>query len=417
MLGRVVWVSAAAWAVCGISFSGEFSTFCATQASGQVYCWGNNQYGNLGVSSSVLFSAFPVQLPGVTNASFVHGGMLRTCVVDVGGEAKCTGKAYLGDGTALDAYGLVRVKDGNRVAVKVFAGDGPSCVLSKSGGVRCWGANHFGGLGDGTTTTRLRPVPVLGFETSGVLDVGMGFYHICLLTVVGRVRCAGQNLYGQLGSNMPISSSVVSKPVGNPKIVTSVVACGGWHCCALSTSNGVGCWGFDKFGQLGQGIPTGYSQVPVQPNGFGPGAVVDIQLGAFTTIAIMAANRTVMYCGTGGYGGLGAIGHYTPTLLSAKLTGVQEVRGGFMTVCVISRVGRVLCAGADGYGQLGRGLPLGDSLSLGPVVGLPATRAPTANPSSTKYPTRRPSRRRTRHPTRRPSSRYPTTSIYPSQSG
>lgn len=78
----------------------------------------------------------------------------------------------------------------------VAAGGKHTCVLTTSGGVKCWGYNAEGQLGDGTTTSRLTPVAVVGLST-GVTAVTAGLAHTCALTTSGGVKCWGWNVYGR----------------------------------------------------------------------------------------------------------------------------------------------------------------------------------------------------------------------------
>lgn len=83
-------------------------------------------------------------------------------------------------------------------AIFVDAGSSHSCALTRQGGVKCWGYNTFGRLGDGTNETRNLPVDVVGLS-SGVKAIAVGGDFTCAFTAGGGVKCWGYNAQGQLG--------------------------------------------------------------------------------------------------------------------------------------------------------------------------------------------------------------------------
>ena len=124
-------------------------------------------------------------------------------------------------------------------------------VLSVNGGVRCWGYNLYGQLGNGGTSNVLT-VPSVNV-ISGAWQISAGYYHTgVVLSVTGGVRCWGYNYFGQLGNGG--TSDVLAVPCVD--VISGVwqIACGFFHACVvLIVNGGVRCWGRNLYGQLGNG--------------------------------------------------------------------------------------------------------------------------------------------------------------------
>ena len=97
--------------------------------------------------------------------------------------------------------------------------------------MHCWGDNHYGQLGNGTTTDSATPVSVVGL--SGVTAITAGFDHTCALTADQTVRCWGDNYYGQLGDGTKWTNSATPVSVVGLSGVTAITA-GDDHTCALT---------------------------------------------------------------------------------------------------------------------------------------------------------------------------------------
>jgi Regulator of chromosome condensation (RCC1) repeat len=126
-----------------------------------------------------------------------------------------------------------------------------SCAVTSAGAAKCWGANDLGQLGDGTTTPRLTPVGVSGL-TSGAAAIATVKDHTCVLTIAGGMKCWGLNINGELGDG---TTTQRLTPVDVSGLTSGVaaMAVGFEHTCALTTAGGMKCWGLLNDGQLGDG--------------------------------------------------------------------------------------------------------------------------------------------------------------------
>lgn len=169
------------------------------------------------------------------------------------GSLKCWGAneyGQLGNGTTDDSPIQVDVTGLTQGVKAIATGPWNSCAILSNDSVKCWGLNKYGQLGDGTTTTRLTPVDSRGLE-SGIVAIAIGLGHICALTSDGDVKCRGANKYGQLGNGSTSESEQALQDVSDLDGDITAIVAGDAHTCALTTFGGVKCWGADFAGQLG----------------------------------------------------------------------------------------------------------------------------------------------------------------------
>src|SRR5262249_17470628 len=128
-------------------------------------------------------------------------GVADSCALTKAGAVECwgyNGHDELGGGLQADASSTPVPVSGLGGVTAFAEGARNACALTRSGGVRCWGADYYGALGDGTDVRRPKPVDVKGLD-SGVIAVAAGFDAACALTAGGGVKCWGSNYLGQLG--------------------------------------------------------------------------------------------------------------------------------------------------------------------------------------------------------------------------
>ena len=192
---------------------------CALTEQGAVYCWGDNQYGDLGQGDLVTrYTPTPVTaLPAPIRTVTAHGDAV--CALDVAGNVSCWGKndsGQVGDGSNVPAYPfavpsptvLATIPD----SVDVAVGNGAGCAIQRGGRLSCWGSNFQGELGVGDTTDRDTPTPV---ALPGVTSVSIGEGFACATDDRRNVYCWGDDSLGQLGVS-GISGSLVPNRVPMP---------------------------------------------------------------------------------------------------------------------------------------------------------------------------------------------------------
>ncbi len=238
---------------------------CALTSGGAVWCWGSNSSGQLGDGSFLPDARTPVAVSGLgSGVAAVAAGASHACAVTSGGAMWCWGDDYygqLGDGTRTTRQPTpVPVSGLGSGVVALAAGSSYTCAVTGGGAVQCWGRNDYGQLGDGTTTLRLTPVAVSGLG-SGVVTLAAGVYQTCALTSDGAALCWGRNLFGELGDGTT-TQRLAPVPVSGLGSGVAAVAAGSSHTCALTSGGAVQCWGYNYYGQLGDGTK-GYELTPV----------------------------------------------------------------------------------------------------------------------------------------------------------
>ena len=265
--------------------AGQYYT-CALTSGGGVKCWGQNRNAQLGLGSRTYSSVVGDVVGLATGVSAIAAGYQYACALTSGGDVKCWGAltlpALLGPSPTLKItpYRIAALPSG---LTAIAAGLDTTCALTLRTGVSCWGNGLNGQLGDGSWFGLYRtPVAVKGLVT-GVTAIAAGDDDVCALTSGGGVKCWGQNQFGQLGNGSTANRNVPVGVVGLTSRITAI-AVGFDHACALTSGGGVACWGLNSAGELGNGTKTN-SSTPVDVTGLASG-VAAIAASGYDTCAI-----------------------------------------------------------------------------------------------------------------------------------
>jgi len=356
--------------------------------SGGVYCWGADTYGQLGgATGAVIADSVPVLVPSLLQFIQVAGGEEHTCALSRGGVAFCWGhndQSQLGDGTrngpdqCPGAQTLLVQCDtapaqvaGSGVSPLAFASisSGPlalhTCSLTAGGTAYCWGYNYSGQIGDNTTTNRPAPTQVVGAGTAPLVFTALsaGGVHTCGVTADNALYCWGYNAFGELGDGTLTDRYTPAQVTGSgsaPLRFTAVTA-RRLHSCGLTTDGAVYCWGSNALGELGDGSTTG-ENTPVLVTGSGTPPLVFTSIGGGDIHTCGVTTVGALYCW--GFNHNGQLGDSTTTNSATPVhvrgSGIgplvfTAVAAGEGHTCGLTMGHTVYCWGFGADGELGNG--------------------------------------------------------------
>jgi alpha-tubulin suppressor-like RCC1 family protein len=344
----------------GVTQVGVGWDFSCALVAGGVKCWGGNEYGMLG-DGTTTDRNFPANVSGMGPGSGITQiavGDFHACAVMAAGNVKCWGQNFasqLGDGTTEYPAVPVDVQGLSGPAIQIAAGNAHTCAIITGGNLQCWGANSSGQLGDGTfVSVRPQPVNVIGLG-SGVDRVTLGYGHTCAVTHSSTAKCWGWNNYGQLGNGTLFHSATPQDITGLPGEIVQLAA-GFGHTCASSVAGKVWCWGSNASGELGTNtIISSFTAASVENLSSG---VRQLSAGLHHTCALLISGGTKCW-GSDTFAQLGTgYKHFRsiPSDVIGLSSGIAQVAMGTSHTCALSTVGAVKCWGLNSDGQLGDGL-------------------------------------------------------------
>ncbi|MHB8060249.1 MAG: RCC1 domain-containing protein [Gaiellaceae bacterium] len=354
---RVAGVSGAAQVSAGGSHT------CVLLSGGAVKCWGSNSNGQLGIGAWKPFRTTPVEVKGIADGAEVSAGSGFSCAVLAGGSVDCWGDnshGQLGNGSSGRESSILTPAPvpGISSATRVSSGFGHACALLSDGSIRCWGYNYNGQLGNGSALSDAVPNPVSVSGIANAIDIDVGAFHSCALLSGGAVKCWGAGHYGQLGDGAGSNSSTPVQVSGISDAIQ--LSAGSNHTCAVLSSGTVTCWGWTEAGQLGD---WSYPLTPVAVSGISNATQVSVGGGEAgygeidsQTCALLSGGA-VRCWGANRYGQLGngtTTDSSTPVAVSG-ISDAREISAGDYNTCAVLAAGAIKCWGGNSSGELGNG--------------------------------------------------------------
>ena len=320
------------------------------------YGWGVNTFGQIGDNTTTTRSSPVSVVGGFTDWVQVSAGDQHTAAIRANGTAWAWGLnntfGALGDGTTSSRLSPVSVVGGFTDWVQISAGDSFSLAIRANGIAYAWGSGVDGRLGDNTTASKSSPVSVVGGFTDWV-QIDAGDAHSAAIRANGTAYAWGYNFQGQLGDNTTVAKSSPVLVVGGFTDWVQISA-GESYTAAIRANGTAYAWGNNSVGQLGDNTTTSRSSPVLVVGGFTNW--VQISAGSGHTLAIRA-NGTAWAWGSGSVGQLGdntAVSKLSPVSVVGGFTDWVQVDTGSNHYSLAIRAnGTAWAWGLNSIGQLG----------------------------------------------------------------
>ena len=321
---------------------------CGIQSDKSLWCWGDNTAGQLG-DNTTAFALVPEQITNAKwNAIAVGGDKGYTCGIQADGSLWCWGdneSGELGDGTTTNQ--LVPEQIGTAKWTSLALGNNYVCGIQSDGSLSCWGSNNYGQLGDGTTNQQLTPEKAIGGSWTAVAAASV---HTCAVDNQQGLWCWGDNGDGELGTG---DQQAQSQPlfIAESKVA---VAVGDRHTCAIDVNGQLECFGNAAHGQLAdaQAGSNGYVLSPTPVSDF---HAVRVAAGGDQTCLVDDEHHLVC-TGRNDVGQLGSSpGEAHVPVRADTRTNWATLSASGSHACGTTADGMTWCWGGGGDGELGDG--------------------------------------------------------------
>jgi hypothetical protein len=362
--------------VASISVGNDFA--CAATQLGEVFCWGKNDVGQLGVATPHIYDGGyhtalnPVKVAGLSGVVSVASSTAHTCAVRSDGEVWCWGSNGSGQsGQSGTNNQLVPAKvNGLPLASSVYTQGVTSCAITRAAELWCWGNSPYYLFGIPAVGA-----PVVSLETperiaglSGVSSMAMSNRFACAFDVSGQVYCWGNSDPGGIGHNDASNDPRTPQRVTNMDDAIAI-AVDSAAACAVRRSGALACWGAVPYVYAGGSRHTFYP-VPV---------AVDIgqRLKSIWVVGegfCALATSGTLHCWGDGQERFGAgkypYGSESPAdgaISPLLVLPVSTMAAGRNNSCVVTQDSAVSCWGGSYGGGIGRILYSGSYVPL-PVL-------------------------------------------------
>ncbi len=240
------------WLVLGwTAISAGSNHSCGVQNDGSLWCWGQGEYGRLGLGDDDN-RLEPAQVGDESNWRSISGGAWHSCGIKDDGTLWCwghNGSGRLGHGNGQGTESPKQVGDGDDWT-NVSAGNEHTCGVREDGRLWCWGFGSDGRLGLGDTGTMNTPQQVGEGQWS---NVSAGTRHTCGVQSDARLWCWGYGLDGRLGLGEIESEDMPQEVGADEDWQWQSVSAGNSHSCGVQSDGSLWCWGLGTEGRLGLG--------------------------------------------------------------------------------------------------------------------------------------------------------------------
>jgi alpha-tubulin suppressor-like RCC1 family protein len=271
-----------------IAVGNEFS--CGLTDRGNVFCWGSNLYGKLGLnlsSAELSMSLTPRKISSSLQFKSIDLGEDFACAISAAEDTWCWGRNHqgqLGISSNITLQSLPVKVVGNIKFQNISTGSQHVCGVSNGQSI-CWGSDDHqqnGISGDGFTPKNSPQNLNMSFfeNNSNVFAMASGSIHTCAVTRLGKGYCWGDRRYGQLGDGSELRTTL-TYPHGPdqhsfygsdvPVLINlggvaeggfTKIYAGGLHSCGVTTLGQAYCWGQNRDGQLGNNSITQAFNLP-----------------------------------------------------------------------------------------------------------------------------------------------------------